>query len=158
MEGMRLYFELWQSTQWKMAAKTVLQRRIRYDTIRYDILYLRVPKSWRIAILIYRTERKTTRSTGQCIPLPRHVLPVFSIRIRISFWIRDPDRYQNLFNHLFIGPLLTFPANFMPIRLEDSFCTKLLKPWFHVKKIILKNFRVARNHVWNEIKLFQRLK
>jgi len=36
----------------------------------------------------------------------------------------------------------------------------LVKPWFRVKifKIILKNFRVARNHVWNKIKLFYWLK
>jgi len=33
-----------------------------------------------------------------------------------------------------------------------------LKPWFHVKiKLFLKNFRVARNHVWNEIKLSCRI-
>jgi len=32
--------------------------RIRHDTIRYDTLYLRAPKSWRIASLISRTEQK----------------------------------------------------------------------------------------------------
>jgi len=33
-----------------------------------------------------------TRITGQCIPPPKHVLPVSRIRIRIH----DPDRHQNL--------------------------------------------------------------
>jgi len=36
-----------------------------------------------------------------------------------SVAIRDLDRHQNSkFNHLFIGPLPTFPENFMQIRLE----------------------------------------
>jgi len=30
----------------------------------------------------------------------------------------DPDRHQNLVVHLFIGPLPTFPENFMQIRSE----------------------------------------
>jgi len=50
---------------------------------------------------------------GQCIPLPRHVLPVS--RYGSGFgtypgpWSGSPPK----FNRLFIGSLLTFPENFM---------------------------------------------
>jgi len=33
-------------------------RRIAYDTIRYDTLHLRAPKSWLLASVVYRTEPK----------------------------------------------------------------------------------------------------
>ena len=39
-------------------------RPSRYDTIRYDTLYLRAPKSWRIASLICRTEPVNKKSNG----------------------------------------------------------------------------------------------
>jgi len=43
---------------------------------------------------------------GQCLPPPRHVL---------VYHCRDsPPK----FNHLFTGPLSTFPENFMQIRSE----------------------------------------
>jgi len=38
-------------------------------------------------------------------------------RIRIRIRIRDPNRHQNLII-FFIGPLPTFPGNFMQIRSE----------------------------------------
>jgi len=60
---------------------------------------------------------------GQWIPPPRP-----------SYQCRDPDPYTNpgpwsksppQFNHLFVGPLQTFPENFMQIR-SEVFCAKLL--------------------------------
>ena len=50
---------------------------------------------------------------GQCIPPPRHVLPVS----RSGY--PDPDLWSGSlpkFNYLFVGPLPTFPENFMQIR------------------------------------------
>jgi len=45
---------------------------------------------------------------GQCIPPPRHVLPVS--RYGLGSLLK--------FNHLFIGLLPNFPENFMQIRSE----------------------------------------
>ena len=53
----------------------------------------------------------------QCIPSPRHVLPV----LRSGLVTGSPPN----FNRLFTGPLPTLPINFLQIR-SHSFCAKLL--------------------------------
>jgi len=45
---------------------------------------------------------------GQCIPPPRHVIPV------LRYGSGSPPQLS----HLFIGPLSWFPENFMQIRSE----------------------------------------
>jgi len=48
-----------------------------------------------------------------------------------------------------------YQGSLRPRELQWRLAQSDVKPWFHVKsKIILKNFRVAQNHVWNKIKLF----
>ena len=61
--------------------------------------------------ILFNTVMKL-QALGQCIPLPRHVLPVSQYRSG------SLSRIATKFNHLFIGTLSTFPENFMQIRSE----------------------------------------
>jgi len=56
----------------------------------------------------WKNNRKDLEAVGQCIRPPRHVLPVS------QYGYGSPPK----FGHLFIGPLPTFPENFMQIHLE----------------------------------------
>jgi len=53
-----------------------------------------------------------TRSTGQCVPPQRHILPVS--QYGSIYGSELPPK----FNHLFVGQLPTFPENFVQICLE----------------------------------------
>jgi len=62
-----------------------------------------------LQLLHYRLE-----ALGQCIPPPRHILPVSRSRSVSGLGFGLPPK----FNHLFIGQLPTFPENFMEIHSE----------------------------------------
>jgi len=120
---------------------------------------------------------------GQGIPPPRHVLPVspsgesatdvcpLTIFLIFQYWrirkktISVSRRWsgsQPKFNHyLFIGPLPTFPRNFIQIHSEVFFCAKLLTDKQRWKHILLGggngyirklgHYAFDCRHLWNAV-------
>ena len=64
---------------------------------------------------------RKTRSTGQCMPPPKHVLPVSRYGSRSGSGFVSGSWSPPKFNSLFIGPLPTFPDNLVQILLEVFF-------------------------------------
>jgi len=63
-----------------------------------------------LTAFIHNEKKNKLEALVQCMPPPRHVLPVS----RSGSGSGSPPK----FDHLFIGPLPTFPENFMQIRSE----------------------------------------
>jgi len=78
----------------------------------YNAIISEILQSWMVAVI-------KTRSTGTVHTSAKARLTSVAIRIRI--WTGSPPKS----NRLFIGPLPTFPENFMQIR-SEFFCAKLL--------------------------------